>query len=452
MLVTETAWREELSGTKLPDARYHANLSRMCDRLSRNCGLSFSAACGPAVRKSATGLFSDEEVNLLSGHSIKSAQRCAASPHPYVFVLEDTTDVNYFNHKSTIGLGDLGTRSRTVLGLCVHSALAVDADRVPLGLLGQHIWAPKNDPKSGNMLSKIPIEQKESYKWLRVLEWIKEQTSNLGDKRILVVGDREGDFYEHFAAKRDLNIDLVIRLLHKRRNIKYEGNRLSVNELFKILKPAGDMRIKVSRKAGQKEREADLSIYYAPILCPPSDMRMGNDVPLWVVRAIEIEPPEGIEPIDWAILTTIPVENLDKAIWITEAYTFRWIIERFHYVLKQGLRIERLQFDTFTRLSNAINVCSIAAWSVLRNAYVAKEKSTNPVSSYFDHEESKILETVTGKKIETVKDHVMALGKLVGFQPSSKQPIPGEKLLWQANQILKAMKTGWNLAQNYGTG
>lgn len=444
-----------MHGTKVPDARYYKNLALICERVSKGCGFSFSAACGPALRKSSNRLFSSEEADLLSGHALSTAQRCELSAGEYVMVVEDTTDLNYNSHTGTSGLGDLGGIGKEdgkILGLSVHSALAVGADRIPLGLLGQHIWAPKNSRRKSHVMRKVPIEEKESYKWLRVLGWIKEQKQHFGDKRLVVIGDREGDFYEHFAAERPANVELVIRLLHRRRNIRHDNKTLSINELLGTLEPAGQVCIKIPARRGQKEREAILSVHYAPVLCPSPNQRKGDDIALWLVWAVEMAPPDGVEAIDWALFTTMAVENFEFAVWITDRYEDRWIIERFHYVLKQGIRVERLQFDNFVRLSNAIRVCSIAAWSVLRTAYIAKEKSDETAAVYFELADSRVLESATGKKIESVRDHVLALGKLVGFQPSTKQPVPGEKLLWQATKLLNAMKVGWNMAQSYGTG
>lgn len=130
----------------------------------------------------------------------------------------------------------------------------------------------------------------------------------------------------------------------------------------------------------------------------------------------------------------------------------RWVIERFHYVLKQGLRIERLQFDNFTRLANAVKLCSIVAWQLLRIAYLSKAKEPAPADQYFDPQEKMLLEKIGASKIETVTDHILALGKLLAFIPSTKQPYPGEKLLWQAIQQINAIRAEFLIAQNYGTG
>ncbi len=439
----------EMQDTPLPDKRFRNNLIQMCSRLSTNCGQSFSSAVGSATRKSANRLFSYDDLEIQSGHIQQTVFRC--NKEEYVLVLEDTTDLNYRSHRQTEGLGDLGGGNSEIYGLCAHTALVVSPDKEPLGLLGQHIWAPVSEKRNNTVLRKLKIEQKESYKWLRTLQWVNKWLEDY-DAQVIVVGDREGDFYEHFTAPRNPNVDLVIRLHHRHRSVIWEGKSMTINELLPNLTCSGERQLVLPARRRQKERSATLSVYHTPIICPASHGRAGNDVPLYLIWAVELDQIPGVEPLEWIILTTLPIENFEDAIWILDVYTMRWVIERFHYVLKQGLRVERLQFDNFTRLANAIKVCSIVAWQLLRIAYLSKAKEQEPVEPYFDQQEKIVLEKLTASKIKTVKDHILALGKLVGFVPSSKQPYPGEKLLWQAVQQLNSVKLGFLLAQSYGTG
>ena len=100
-------WKEELQLSKLPDERFRSNLVKMCHSLQEKAGHSFSAACGPWVRKSAHRLFSKEAViDIQYGHRKKTIDRCKG--HELILVIEDTTDLNYNGHKATEGLGIIG--------------------------------------------------------------------------------------------------------------------------------------------------------------------------------------------------------------------------------------------------------------------------------------------------------------------------------------------------------
>ena len=99
----------------------------------------------------------------------------------------------------------------------------------------------------------------------------------------------------------------------------------------------------------------------------------------------------------------LTIKDFEDASWILDIYATRWIIERFQYVLKQELRVERLQFDNFTRLANAIKLCSIVAWQLLSVAYLSKSKEQEPAIQHFDQQEKMVLEKLTVTRIETVK-------------------------------------------------
>lgn len=108
-------------------------------------------------------------MDIQSGHIEKTISR--RKDESRILVLEDTTDISYPGRKQTEGLGNLGGR-KPIAGICAHTALAVSMDKEPLGLLGQHIWAPVSETRKSALLRKLTIEQKESYKWLRTVQWV----------------------------------------------------------------------------------------------------------------------------------------------------------------------------------------------------------------------------------------------------------------------------------------
>lgn len=441
-------WEAELRGAKLPDERFRPNLIRMCCQMQAKAGHSFSAACGPAVRKSAHRLFSNESsLDIQQGHRQMTRQRC--QEHPLVLVVEDTTDLNFSGHGHTQGLGNLGGR-RDVKGLSMHSALALSTAGEPLGLVGQHIWAPLSSGRSRHERA-YPIEQKESYKWIRTKQWVNDWWS--GHKgRVLVVGDREADFYEHFAWPREPSVELLVRAAHLQRRVHHEGAPTTLGLLPQTAEPLGQMSVEIPRHRDRQPRTAHLQVRVVPLSCPPPYAKLGPSVPLTLVHVLEQGTQGPDEPIEWFLLTTLLVGSYEQACRIVGFYALRWVIERFHFVLKQGMNVERLQFDSFTRLKNALQVCSLVAWQLLWTARIAKVDPQAGAGEYFGPVEIEILEQSTGRPIRTTTDYVLALGRLSGFVKSKIQPLPGEKLLWQSIKLLEAMKTGYLFnQQNYGT-
>jgi hypothetical protein len=171
-----------------------------------------------------------------------------------------------------------------------------------------------------------------------------------------------------------------------------------------------------------------------------------------LVHAREVDGPT--DAIEWYLFTSLPVNTFEDAQLVLDIYTKRWMIERFHYILKTGLRVEKLQIDNFERLVNALKMYAIVGWRILHLNYVAKASPERKAGEVFEQVHIQILHAMTRKQIKTVVDFVVALGSLAGFKPTKKQPLAGEKLLWQAWSILHNVQWGWTLAKDKfnGTG
>ena len=49
-----------------------------------------------------------------------------------------------------------------------------------------------------------------------------------------------------------------------------------------------------------------------------------------------------VEPINWLLLTTLAITSAADVVQYLRWYSYRWLIERYHYVLKSGCRVEQL--------------------------------------------------------------------------------------------------------------
>jgi hypothetical protein len=435
--------KDELAGAYVSDRRQIPSLCEIGHRINDHPELSYSAATGSTLRKAGSNIFADEEVDILAGHQAETLKR--GEKEPVLLVIQDTTDLNFRNHKETTGLGQLGGRGN-VLGICSHTALVATADGLPLGLLGQYNWAPLSGTSWYRDITKIPIEEKETYCWLMVGDWVEQRMIPHYEGKIYRIGDREGEFYEHFAAFRSERHKILTRAKYLQRIVEYNGVRTPLGEVGAKLTVIAKKTITVQRKDKKPERTADLELSIAKIILPaPQQHKGGKSVALNLVFVTEPNPPKGEDPIEWWLLTDDEVETADDALFILHLYTRRWIIERFHFVIKQNLRIEALQFDSFTKLSNAFHLYGIIGWRILHTMYLARYQPDESAAQYFDNQDITILEAVTKRKITTNKQYLQALGKLVNFEPSKRQPLVGEKLLGQALNILANIRKGTQL-------
>lgn len=447
--------REEMEGVALPDKRFSKNIICVTEHLADNVGKSFSAACGELLRKSAWRLFSSQELSLLEVHQQKTLQRC--SNQRVILIAEDTTDLSYFQ-KQKQGLGPLGGPKRmNVKGLNIHTAMALTTEGAALGIVHQKIWAPSAG-RDKEQLRYIPIEHKESFKWIEVLRaantcFSKSNPNQDQDQTVILIGDREADFFEHYVQPRTEGVEMLVRVRELNRNILYKEKPLKIKELLPRLKSFGKGEVMVKRHGpGQKDRIATVNYYSAQVVVPPT---YGRKLPAQVMTLVYVKEQyrKGADAVNWVLITTLPVEGLDDATTMALYYTRRWVVERFHLILKSGLGVEKLQIDTFLRLHNALQLYSLIGWHLLWLYRLGQSVPLEGADQYFQSDTIEILAVVSGKQIVVVKDFILELGKLGGFIPTKKQPLPGEKTLWIGLRQFIALTAGFMAAkQKYGTG
>jgi hypothetical protein len=439
---------EEFMGCGVADKRESKSLAKMADELLANPELSFSSAVGSGLRQAAWRIFSKAEVDVGSGHYKQTSERC--NSYETILVSQDTTDINYQTHYATSGLGDLGGRKdRGHTGICLHTAMAINEQGLPLGLVGQKIWAPVASGRPQRH-RQYALEEKESYRWVEALQWTGQYLQHI--KRVIVVSDRESDFYEYLNAPRQNNIELLFRVHFLNRLVYYQGAKqalgiIALQELTKV-------SVYIPKAKGRKARTTQMEVSWGEIICPPPADKQGEPVVLWLVKALELTPPEGEQAISWHLLTTIPVRDQATALLMLKYYRLRWVIERWHLVLKQGLQVERLQFDNFKRLSNAIKLLGIVAWQLLCLKQLAAHQPDLSVEEVFEPLQLEVLKMQKGVNHLTLRQALIVIAALAGFTPSKKQPLPGEKTIWKGWARFNILCQGYQLAcqKNYETG
>jgi hypothetical protein len=401
----EESWaRTEMAGVEVWDQRCRRSLERICEQVLARPEESFSAACGPGLRQAGSRIFGAEQMSgekLLAGHVAQTAQRCGEQAE--VVVAQDTTDVKYPTHKGTRGLGPINTNPHS-RGLWLHTALALTPDGVPLGLLSQESWV--RDPATFGTAAQRrtrPVAEKESQKWLTGMHRVAEALP--ADPHAVLVQDREADVFAFLAAPRPAHIELIVRVCQPRRVEVEAGGAGGARNVFEAARQApvfGQLRVQVPRKPGQPEREAVLEIAARAVVVKAPQRRTA-DVPaaaqaLWVVRATEVDPPAGCPPIEWILLTTLAVDSFAAACRCVQYDTLRWRVERFHYTLKQGCTVERLQFAEAHTLPTALALYSIVAWRLLWLTYTARQQPQAPATDLLPPLDLRVLDRAIALK------------------------------------------------------
>ena len=413
----DTSWaQEEFADVSLGDKRLDARLIKLCNRFSDAPESPINQACADwAETKAAYRFFQNENVNvseILAAHRCKTAQR--SKKHKMVLALQDTSYFVYTSHPKTEGLGKMSLKKGKNVkkiysnGLVVHTCLAVTTEGLPLGLFDQTIFArklrSKKAGKGGKPHDYLPVEEKESYRWLQALENTKEVTGNTD---IVTVCDREADLYDFFKCSHQIGATVLVRAIADRtinRTSRYaEKGVVKLWEHMRQQPETGFYTIDIPKRSKAKHckereaRSATVTVRFGSfILNPPRNNAKHKiehlpDIEMNAVYVLEPNPLDGEKPIEWMLLTNLPVTSHDEAYEKVLWYCLRWRIEMYFKVLKSGFRVEACRLGHADRLARYLTVMSIVAWRLFMITLIARTDPTTPCSTLLAYHEWKVL-------------------------------------------------------------
>lgn len=423
--------QEEFGRAVLGDERLNRRLEELGRSFYAQPGSNLPQACGSRAKaKGAYRFFDNKSVTMekiLKPHVEATARRIAE--HKIVLSVQDTTSLNYTAHPLMEDLGPINTKGDKGTGLEVHDTMAFTPEGVPLGLLDVQCWA--RDPEEAGRSARRkerPIEEKESFKWIRSYRATAE-IQKLCPKTMLVsVGDRESDLHDLFAeaGKNPEGPKLLVRSERSRKRMTAGGNLWEVMEAKEV---AGHQELQVPRQGSRKARTAILEVRWSEVeLKTPKASPHLSSVRAWAVYARETD---FEEPVEWMLLTTVPVTSLEDACERLSWYARRWGIEIYHKTLKSGCLIEDRQLGKASRLESCLAIDMVVAWRIYYLTRQGRETPNVPCTIFFEESEWKALmcfvteNPVPPKNPPTLREAVRMVAALGGFLGRKGDGEPG---------------------------
>lgn len=357
--------------------------------------------------------------------------------------VQDTTEINYSKREKTPGLGEC--RAKHSKGLLLHSALALTTSGLPIGLLHQKIWTRDLSLKETRKVER-PYEEKESYKWTEAAQASVEAVPE--NLKLIHVGDREADFFEFLSQLEQDKQSYVVRALQNRIT---EDESKRVWDEVRQQPEAGRIQVSIPRdsRKGTPRRETTLALRFRTdtVRVPNHLKRKGGftPIPCTVIQVLELTPLAGEEPLEWLLWTNLPLNTVEDAAEKVAWYVQRWKIERFHYILKSGCEVEKLQARQADRLRKLLLMYSMIAVRLQHVTYAAREWPEAPCTVVMDDEEWQVLYRIarqTRKLPKTpppLNEAVRDLAKLGGFLGRKSDGDPGAKVIWKGMQALRTV-------------
>jgi Transposase Tn5 dimerisation domain/Transposase DNA-binding len=456
----------ETNGVDFGDERLDARFQILLGQLSDKPSLSIPAACGRNAETQAAYRFFDNKktdpAKVLQPHRNATLERIRAEA--VVIAAQDTTEVDLTRKREKVG-GPLNDDKRW--GLYVHPLLVMTPQRVPLGVVNAKMWSrdlaefEKSSIERRRERRAKPFEEKESYRWLQGYEAACQIAVEAPSTKVVCVSDSEGDIYECFLAgvpNEGPRAEWIVRGCQDRALAKEEKNLLP---LLARQKPLGEMTVWVSkreastgddrkRRQPRESRKADVTVRAVRTLLSPPN-RAGQKLAPVYVNAIlvrEENPPAGEEPIEWLLVTSLPIATFQEVCTVIGYYCCRWEIEVYFRVLKSGCKIEDLQFEREDRLQVCLAMYLIVAWRVLYVLKLGRDCPEMSCAAIFSEAEWKSVYVIANQEpapptpptLEIIIPMIAALGGYLGRRNDGP---PGPQTMWIGLQRMRDFALAW---------
>jgi hypothetical protein len=448
-------------GARLGDARRTKRLVKVADRLLEHPGGTLPQKMKNPSELMALYRLADADAvthpAVIEVHCQRTRQR-AEETGGVVLRLHDTTELDY-THVPALHeqLGPVGDGSRH--GLLCHNVLAVTPGREVLGLCAQSLHRRRRVPLGETAAQTRAHPQRESRLWLAGLN---AAGGPLRTGQWVEVADRGADTFEFLWALHARGARYVIRCARDRAlsgedHVAVDRIHTHLLAYTRDLPTLGTRTIQVTRQQETKRkprrdaRHATLRIAAGPVTLSPPHWACGDypDQPLdlWVVHVVEVDPPAGVEPLEWILLTNVPADTLAQAQERVEWYGCRPIVEELHKGMKTGCQIESMQFEYAERLEPMIGLLSVVAAVLLQLRQAARQADadTTPATTLVPQLFVKVLAGWRYKdptRPMSVLEFTMAMARLGGHLNRKHDGFPGWLTLWRGWEALRLMAMG----------
>jgi hypothetical protein len=368
-------------------------------------------------------------------------------------ILDDTTEIDFGPTRQARGLGPVG--SGVGRGFLMHSGLMVTPnDEWIVGLAGQILFHRQAAPK-GETRAQRRARDRESAVWGQLIEQVGPPPE--GAPWIHVMDRGADDFEVHCRAQR-LGADWIGRVKSKNRRVRDESGREgALSDALARSPVAGGYTLSLRARPGQPARRAKVAVSWAAVTVlvprqPAASLKALAPQPMaqWAVWARAVDPPAGLkEPIDWLLLTSLPVRTLEEAMEVIRYYEKRWLIEEWHKALKTGCQVEGRQLETSDRLEALTGLLSVVAVRLLQLKEVSRRQPQRAATELIPAHYGELVRRARGRVRPgewTVRDFFRGVAGLGGFLGRKGDGEPGWITIWRGWEVLHWMLQGAQLA------
>jgi hypothetical protein len=458
-----SAIAQELNTIDLGDERLNRRGRSLLSRFADAPQASIPVACrGDQEVDAAYKFFNNSKVDapgILAPHFEATMARC--EEEPVVLVVQDTTELDYtYGGLEIEGLGWLDHRGRR--GMHLHLNAAFTPEGVCLGVVKTD-FLTRSEESLGKAREREhwPIHRKESFRWLQGYRHACAMQGELIASKVVSVADAEADIYEVFLERERIapdrpwnRADFLIRAKADRdlpQKAEDAGPWCHKKLTATLREGAERFRRTIDLPATPKReaRRATLAARAARVtLRPPYRREKLPPVTVNAVLVEEIDPPEDVEPVEWLLVTSLPVESREEIERVVDYYRGRWPIETFFRTLKTGCGVEQLRLESVERLKPCIALYLIVTWRVQFTTMLGRECPNVSCDVLFSDAEWRSVWQIVRQEPPPssppkLGEFLPALASLGGYLGRRHDPPPGPKALWIGMRRMSDFAHAW---------
>ena len=467
---------EEFFELELGDKRVNKSAKKIIESLASKPGASL-----PVVFKT----WSETKACYEFFHNGKVQAKKILDPHikatlgrirneSVVLLPQDTSSLNYTSKPSIKDLGNIGSSSKTK-GYFIHPLLAITPSRINLGIIDAKIWTRDLEKKkrTDHEAYALPIEEKEKFRWIESYHVACNVAKECPNTQVVTITDREGDFAELFEVAQDAQkkyekyAHIIVRSCHDRalqfspdsfnktneNSYSEEQNKLEKKLISKLRqsKPLGEVKFTIPATTTRPTRVVAQTLKSAQVTFKKRSTGKNSNYPnvtINAVMAIEEIPPEGIEPLVWIFLTTLPVDTFEQMMLVIQYYLCRWEIEVFFKILKSGCNVEERRL-TEGAIIPLIAIFLVIAWRIMYAMKMGRSCPEMSCESIFNASEWKSVHKIVKKEAKLPEEppslgvFIKMIATLGGYLNRKNDPPPGPKAMWIGFNRMNDFALAW---------
>lgn len=448
---------KELEGIEFGDKRLNNRILTLLDAASKQPQVSINRMFHTRKEVQACYRFFSndliDEHKIITPHLKMTLER--ANQTSVVLCLSDTTSLNYTTRKTLKDSGYIS--SNNAQGFFSHTTIAVTPERLHLGIVGQKFWAREKQKttRSSRQRESMMFAEKESYRWLEAYRDSCELARKCSNTQVIHITDREGDIFEIFDEhQREGGVaDYIVRSNHNRTVYSKDKSPSSLIQTLEESAIIGEINFEIIKREDNTTRRVTQSVQVKTL---EIKSRYGADKPnlTATINALylkETSPPEGEKAISWCLLTSLPIDSLEKVKKVVDYYLCRWEIEVFFKTFKSGCKVEEKSLRSAERLYPLFSLLLIVAWRVNFILHMSRITPEVPCTGFFEDSEWQAGYIAATRNRSppstppTLNEMIGYIARLGGHLGRKKDKSPGVKAIWIGICKLTNYADAWDL-------